>query len=418
MADPSFYDTLPSIVEDSKRWREFPPVFPPEPEITLSPGEGIMELGQQQKRSPITGPQLKEYILREYGVEVPDFAILKAITPFIIREDEFGEPVYTSETDITEAARVAMETDYGARKELFSPEGQRRFPFANTPEVQALAEQEMDLPPGTYNRAPYPSPGADITKREGEIIDYGLNQGGPVMPGLGFRPLGYFKGGAADLIVQFNNLFSQNKIGEVVDLVNNNQEVFFSGDKISPGLHPNVAAIINNLINLDYLTPPPIAEEISDLGGITTSDMLQLPLGGYELTGPTDEVFPSSYLNPQSLGEQRFRENMGDITYGGEVSAPSPYVGPGLGGEETPVDITNTLGQLYSPQGGSIIPQFQTGGYADNSHGTVAGKPGRRRRLPVREEEKEKETKHTDYKKPDWYARMLQSPTLGKVRIA
>ena len=230
------------------------------------------------------------------------------------------------------------------------------------------------------------------------------------MAGLGFRPLGYFEGGTADLIVQFNNLFSQNKIGEVVDLVNNNQEVFFSGDKISPGLHPNVADIIKNLINLDYLTPPPIAEEISDLGGITTSDMLQLPLGGYELTGPTDEVFPSSYLNPQSLGEQSFRENMGDITYGGEVSASRPFGFSTVHRSgESPVDQLNRMPESFG---------YAHGGYADNSRGTVAGELGRRGRLPVREEEKEKETKHTDYKERDWYARMMQSPTLGKVRIA
>jgi len=76
---------------------------------------------------------------------------------------------------------------------------------------------------------------------------------------------------------------------------------------------------------------------------------------------------------------------------------------------ESPVDQLNRMPESFG---------YAHGGYADNSHGTVAGKLGRRGRLPVREEEKEKETKHTDYKEPDWYARMLQSPTLGKVRIA
>jgi hypothetical protein len=259
-----------------------------------------------------------------------------------------------------------------------------------------------------------PMPRSFVESVEDAFPSYGENEqnyayGGPVMPGLGFRPLGYFEGGTADLIVQFNNLFSQNKIGEVIDLVNNNQEVFFSGDKINPGLHPNVADIINNLINLDYLTPPPIAEEISDLGGITTSDMLQLPLGGYEVTGPTDEVFPSS------LGEQRFRENVGDITYGGEVSASPPYVGPGLGGEETPVDITKTWEQLYSPQEGSLIPQFQTGGYADNSRGTVAGELPRYGHMSVREEGETMAELSKRHREQDWYSKDKMGGGLGSL---
>ena len=227
------------------------------------------------------------------------------------------------------------------------------------------------------------------------------------MPGLGFRPLGYFKGGTADLIVQFNNLFSQNKIGEVVDLVNNNQEVFFSGDKISPGLHPNVADIIKNLINLDYLTPPPIAEEISDLGGITTSDMLQLPLGGYELTGPTDEVFPSSYLNPQSLGEQSFRENVGDITYGGEVSAPRPHDFSTVHRSgESPVDQLNRMPESFG---------YAYGGYADNSRGTVAGELGRRGDMSVREEGETMAELSKRHREQDWYSKDKMGGGLGSL---
>ena len=136
------------------------------------------------------------------------------------------------------------------------------------------------------------------------------------------------------------------------------------------------------------------------LGGVTTSDMLQLPLGGYELTGPTDEVFPSSYLNPQSLGEQRFRENVGGSIYGGE---------------NTPVDMTKTWEQLYSPQGGSLIPQFQTGGYADNSRGTVAGELGRRGDMSVREEGETMRELSKRHRDQDWYSKDKMGGGLGSL---
>ena len=297
-------------------------------------------------------------------------------------------------------------------------------------------------------------------------------QGGPVMPGLGFRPLGYASGAgprgvtaplsgsgsgkrlAGELTAVFDALYSQQDWDQLSEFVRTNEDIFFTRGAPSSFLGSRIAQMLQNLVDQNIVSLPPTAEEISigtatglghtgaitggDLGDITTSDMIQLPLGGHELTGPTDEVVPSSYLNPQSLGEQSFRQNGGGGIYGGE---------------NTPVDMTKTWEQLYSPQGGSLIPQFQTGGYADNSRGTVAGELGRRGRLPVREagetmferrkrlegyahggyaenktrseeEQRLKEEQGTGtnlaerHEAPNWYELMGKRPTLGPRRRA
>lgn len=148
-------------------------------------------------------------------------------------------------------------------------------------------------------------------------------------------------------------------------------------------------------------------------------DMFQNPL----TSAPTGErVFPGpAHLIDQDLRQEYFQNEL--------TAAPT--------GERVFREVDET-----------VTPYLQAGGYVD--HGTVAGELGRRGRLPVREAgetmferrkrlegyahggyadnktrseeeqrlEEEKETRHTDYKKPDWYARMRQSPTLGKVRIA
>ena len=254
------------------------------------------------------------------------------------------------------------------------------------------------------------------------------------MPGLGFRPLGYASGAgpegvtaplsgsgsgkrlAGELTAAFDALYSQQAWDELSELVRTNEDIFFTRGAPSSFLGSRIAEMLLNLVDQNIVSLPPTAEEISmgaatglghigaitggDLGDITTSDMLQLPLGGYELTGPTDEVFPSSYLNPQSLGEQRFRENVGGSIYGGE---------------NTPVDMTKTWEQLYSPQGGSLIPQFQTGGYADNSRGTVAGELGRRGDMSVREEGETMAELSKRHREQDWYSKDKMGGGLGSL---
>ena len=234
------------------------------------------------------------------------------------------------------------------------------------------------------------------------------------MPGLGFRPLGYELGGTVQSVEHAERIIQQ--LGRSVGW--GEKEVQYIMLQGSP--EDKIAAAENILRATPLSELPgagPIAEEISmgaatglghlgaitggDLGGVTTSDMLQLPLGGYELTGPTDEVFPSSYLNPQSLGEQSFRENVGGGIYGGE---------------NTPVDMTKTWEQLYSPQGGSLIPQFQTGGYADNSRGTVAGELPRYGHMSVREEGETMAELSKRHRDQDWYSQNKMGGGLGSLR--
>ena len=261
-----------------------------------------------------------------------------------------------------------------------------------------------------------PMPPSFVESVEDAFPSYGENEqnyayGGPVMPGLGFRPLGYELGGTVQSVEHAERIIQQ--LGRSVGW--GEKEVQYIMLQGSP--EDKIAAAENILRATPLSEFPgagPIAEEISmgaatglghlgaitggGLGGVTSSDMLQLPLGGYELTGPTDEVFPSSYLNPQSLGEQSFRENVGGGIYGGE---------------NTPVDMTKTWEQLYSPQGGSLIPQFQTGGYVD--HGTVAGKLGRRGDMSVREEGETMAELSKRHREQDWYSKDNMGGGLGSL---
>tara|TARA_R100000656_G_scaffold97495_1_gene70762 strand:+ start:451 stop:1530 length:1080 start_codon:yes stop_codon:yes gene_type:complete len=63
-----------------------------------------------------------------------------------------------------------------------------------------------------------------------------------------------------------------------------------------------------------------------------------------------------------------------------------------------------------------VEQEYAHGGYA--SRGTVAGELGRRGDMSVREEGESMQELAKRHKEQDWYNRMRQSPTLGKVRIA
>jgi len=274
-----------------------------------------------------------------------------------------------------------------------------------------------------------------------------------------------------DLIRLFNQLFVNEQIPELIDLVNANPETFFG-----EGLPPLVDNVVKSLEAQELVTRP-TAEVISslrELGDITLGDEMRLTdqdiaglstatrsgesdLSMFERMGNMFDI-PSTRARTSGRVTDQDIRGLQDLTnFGGSLMLPTPLgpvarneltaaptgrrdFGDGRisnqdmetirgfypGGDETsnPWNPTtqaeqsfreNVLGDrgvLY----GDITPRLQGGGYV--GRGTVAGELGRRGRLPVREEEKEKETKHTDYKERDWYARMLQSPTLGKVRIA
>jgi len=357
---------------------------------------------------PYSGQEIKDYIHREYGEEVHDFAIAEALFQNEKKmqegmSDSFGGNSLTL-GELAELA-VGVNSAYLHRR----PETGERFLPPDSP-IREMALEEVDLAPGEFTRGYGRRLGSQI--HPGPITSIALNQGGPVMPGLGFRPLGYELGGTVQSVEHAERIIQQ--LGRSVGWGEKEvQYMMLQGspeDKIAAAESILRATPLSGLQEAGpYTTPQRDTFGASTdlgaitgggLGGVTTSDMLQLPLGGYELTGPTDEVFPSSYLNPQSLGEQRFRENVGGSIYGGE---------------NTPVDMTKTWEQLYSPQGGSLIPQFQTGGYADNSRGTVAGELGRRGDMSVREEGETMAELSKRHRERDWYSKDKMGGGLGSL---
>ena len=152
--------------------------------------------------------------------------------------------------------------------------------------------------------------------------------GGAVMPGLGFRPLGYQFGG--EVITEFNNLFTANRITEVIDLVNDNPETFFAID-----LDPSIAGIVQSLVAQGLVRPPPTAEEI---------------------TTETETLIPAE-LNAVPLAASGLGQRIGGALPAGLGFGP---------------DVEET-----------VTPYMQAGGYV--GRGTMAGELGRRGDLSVRQ---------------------------------
>jgi len=166
-----------------------------------------------------------------------------------------------------------------------------------------------------------------------------FSQGGAAMPGLGFRPLGYSTGtgprGVEDdyignVISEFNNLFTNEQMTDVVDLVNANPKVFFARD-----LDPMVANIIQYLVTEGHVKRPPTADQI---------------------TAETERV----------------------------IAPPAP-VGAGMDMPYPPEDLTDTFSALINPPQGTspVGAQYQAGGHV--GRGTMAGELGRRGDLSVRQ---------------------------------
>jgi len=166
-----------------------------------------------------------------------------------------------------------------------------------------------------------------------------FSEGGAVMPGLGFRPLGYSTGtgptGVEDdyignVISEFNNLFTNEQMTDVVDLVNANPKVFFARD-----LDPMVANIIQYLVTEGHVKRPPTADQI---------------------TAETERV----------------------------IAPPAP-VGAGMDMPYPPEDLTDTFSALINPPQGTspVGAQYQAGGHV--GRGTMAGELGRRGDLSVRQ---------------------------------
>ena len=212
-----------------------------------------------------------------------------------------------------------------------------------------------------------------------------FSQGGAAMPGLGFRPLGYSTGtgprGVEDdyignVISEFNNLFTNEQMTDVVDLVNANPKVFFARD-----LDPMVANIIQYLVTEGHVKRPPTADQIT----AETERVIAPP-------APVGAGMDMPYPQFQAGG------HVGRGTMAGEL---------GRRGDLSVRQAGETMQERWKRMHG-----YAGGGYA--SRGTVAGELPRYGHMSVREEGESMGELAKRHRDQDWYNRMGRG--LGSLR--
>ena len=227
-----------------------------------------------------------------------------------------------------------------------------------------------------------------------------FSQGGAAMPGLGFRPLGYSTGtgprGVEDdyignVISEFNNLFTNEQMTDVVDLVNANPKVFFARD-----LDPMVANIIQYLVTEGHVKRPPTADQIT----AETERVIAPPApvgAGMDMPYPPEDLTDtfSALINPPQ----------------GTSPVGAQYQAGGHVGRGTMAGELGRRGDLSVRQAGETMQErwkrmhgYAGGGYA--SRGTVAGELPRYGHMSVREEGESMGELHKRHRDQDWYNRM------------
>ena len=306
-----------------------------------------------------------------------------------------------------------------------------------------------------------------------------FSQGGPVMPGLGFRPLGYSSGGILD---QSNlGAVSTGDLGAVSTApVSQNapdtlEYQFLRAVEEGPDIalafartyKDELSSMVQNNA-FDRAASAQIFMQMLSSGALEGGPIgagMDMPyaLPKSESIPPAEQDLPP-YLNPSN---EDLRSSPGDYEYVNERMEPvgtlidwrghgAPWPTPDWKMAPTTTEkvvesVLDTIpleemGDLYRTVARSGVPVdrtepaagypgLQAGGYVD--HGTVAGKLGRRGRLPVQkagenlyerrkqlEEEQGKEEQGTgtdlatSHKAPNWYALMGKRPTLGPRRRA
>ena len=235
-----------------------------------------------------------------------------------------------------------------------------------------------------------------------------FSQGGAAMPGLGFRPLGYSTGtgprGVEDdyignVISEFNNLFTNEQMTDVVDLVNANPKVFFARD-----LDPMVANIIQYLVTEGHVKRPPTADQIT----AETERVIAPPApvgAGMDMPYPPEDLTDtfSALINPPQ----------------GTSPVGAQYQAGGHVGRGTMAGELGGRGDLSVRQAGETMQErwkrmhgYAGGGYA--SRGTVAGELPRYGHMSVREEGESMGELAKRHRDQDWYNRMGRG--LGSLR--
>lgn len=239
-----------------------------------------------------------------------------------------------------------------------------------------------------------------------------------------------------DLIRLFNQLFVNEQIPELIDLVNANPETFFG-----EGLPPLVDNVVKSLEAQELVTRP-TAEVISslpELGDITLGDEMRLTdqdiagLSTATRSGESDLSMFQRMGNMFDIPSTRARTSgrVTDQDIRGLQGLTDPVARQGMettrglypGGDETsnPWNPTtqaeqsfreNVLGDrgvLY----GDITPRLQGGGYV--GRGTVAGKLGRRGDMSVREEGETMAELSKRHREQDWYSKDNMGGGLGSL---
>ena len=225
-----------------------------------------------------------------------------------------------------------------------------------------------------------------------------------------------------DLIRLFNQLFVNEQIPELIDLVNANPETFFG-----EGLPPLVDNVVKSLEAQELVTRP-TAEVISSL-----PELGDITLGGdtrssdRDLTGLSTST-PGLASTPRQLGEMSRMFDFGQRTFPSNelyAAGPGKRMSPDMGhtrysdrdlqgARETTTqgfreNVLGDRGVLY----GDITPRLQGGGYV--GRGTVAGELGRRGDMSVREEGETMAELSKRHREQDWYSKDKMGGGLGSL---
>lgn len=225
----------------------------------------------------------------------------------------------------------------------------------------------------------------------------GLRNGGSV----GFRPLGYASGGTADADLQ-RQAEHQNALAMIKFYLGQGSDRIPDQERVGTGTlralldayAKDPEAAIGYWNKLSKLITP--GNDMGDLGAISTA-----PTGQVVAPSANRGVIEGMSAIPDMAAEEYDRR------------IPPPENLTALGrfmhdkfGFDNPPDVSGEQHWSNYAHGGSV------------PHGTVAGELPRYGNMSVREEGESMGEMAKRHKEQDWYNRMRQSPTLGKVRIA
>ena len=225
---------------------------------------------------------------------------------------------------------------------------------------------------------------------------------------MGFRPLGYASGGTADADLQ-RQAEHQNALAMIKFYLGEGNNQIPDQERVGTGTlralldayAKDPEAAIGYWNKLSKLITP--GNDMGDLGAISTAPVAP----------PLTESFVEAGDSIPVEDWDQAREGQRAAEESDRRRIPPPENLTALGrfmhdkfGFDNPPDVSGEQHWSNYAHGGSV------------PHGTVAGELPRYGNMSVREEGESMGELAKRHKEQDWYNRMRQSPTLGKVRIA